>query len=68
MNPDYMPKDKPTKRYTLDEWQQISDTVEDVVRNITDRMKSGESSATPCNKCEYCGFGPICRNQKKRSY
>ena len=68
MNPDFMPPDKPTKRYTEEGWEQISRTVEEVVLNLTERMKSGDASATQCNKCDYCGFAPICRNQKKKRF
>ena len=68
MNPEFMPQDKPTKRYSIDEWKTISKTVEEVVLNITEGIKGGDSKATQCNKCEWCGFAPICRNQKKRNY
>lgn len=77
MNPDYLPLrydsrsgklKNPEILYTEDGWQTISETVENGVRRIVARMKSGDISASPMKRkgqhtaCEYCRYKPICRN------
>ena len=79
MNTDYLPlkKDKsgalkkdPDKLYTLSGWDEISHTLEDVIKDVGERMFSGDISPTPLKKggkgehCEYCDFKPFCRNAK----
>lgn len=76
MNPDYLPttrnKDgefkKPELIYTEERWQRISSVLEDGVRQVVYRMKSGDISALPLKRkgnksvCESCRFKPVCRN------
>ena len=55
--------------YTDEGWQTLRKTVEDSVRKITKRMRSGDVSPSPLidkqhSPCEYCKFKPICRNAK----
>ena len=80
MNPSYLPvkyddKGKPTRYtvqnlYTLPEWDSFCDTISNVMRDIGDRMVSGDISATPFkngkknSSCTYCDFKAICRNAK----
>ena len=68
VHPEYLPKDTPGKRYSENEWDAISKDVENAVKDILGKLKSGEAKTTPCNKCDFCGFGPICRNQKKNRF
>ena len=55
--------------YTEDSWKTLRETVEDAVRRVTRKMRSGDISARPLvekkkSPCEYCKFKPICRNPK----
>ena len=76
MNADYLPvkreKDGSFKAsdllYTEEGWQEISAVVEDGVRRIVARMKSGDIAALPMKRdgqstvCETCRYKPVCRN------
>lgn len=76
MNRDYLPlkydKDGRVKNsellYTEEGWQVLSETVEDGVRRVVARMKSGDIAAAPMKRkgrstvCESCRYKPICRN------
>lgn len=80
MNADYLPlkKDKNGEfrtsdlLYTEEGWQVLSETVEDGVRRIVLRMKSGDISATPMKRkgqntvCELCRYKPVCRNVRTK--
>ena len=55
--------------YTEDGWHTLRDTVEDSVRRISRKMRSGNIHAQPMKDkrtapCEYCKYKPICRNAK----
>lgn len=76
MNADYLPvkreKDGSFKAsdllYTEEGWEEISAVVEDGVRRIVARMKSGDIAALPMKRdgqstvCETCRYKPVCRN------
>ncbi len=76
MNADYLPlkreKDGSFKAsdllYTEEGWQVLSETVENGVRRIVARMKSGDIAAVPMKRegqstvCETCRYKPVCRN------
>lgn len=80
MNPDFIPvkykKDgepdahSKSRLYTLDGWERINETINDVMTDICDRITDGDIDALPLKKggkakvCEYCDFKPICRNAK----
>jgi ATP-dependent helicase/nuclease subunit B len=79
MNPRFTPlkypetnrnaKSNRQKKYTLDEWQQICDSMKDAVLEISGRMRSGDISASPrevkgTNPCDWCSFKSICRSAK----
>lgn len=53
--------------YSEEGWKTLRETVEDSVRRVTRKMRSGDISARPLvekkkSPCEYCKFKPICRN------
>jgi ATP-dependent helicase/nuclease subunit B len=55
--------------YTEEGWKKISKTIDDAVKDIAERMTSGDISALSNhmrkgknNPCEWCGFKAICRN------
>ena len=55
--------------YTEESWKTLRQTVEDSVRRVTRKMRSGDISAYPLiedkkSPCEYCKFKPVCRNPK----
>lgn len=55
--------------YSEEGWKNLRETVEDSVRRVTRKMRSGDISASPLiekkkSPCEYCKFKPICRNAK----
>lgn len=55
--------------YTEEGWQTLRQTVEDSVRRISRKMRSGNIHAEPMREkrstpCEYCKYKPICRNAK----
>lgn len=57
--------------YTEDSWLTLRETVEESVRQVTKRMRSGDISAEPMlekkhSPCNYCKFKPLCRNAKIR--
>ena len=61
-----------SKLYTLSGWDAISETIENSVKAITEKMASGDIDALPLKKhsgksdaCSYCNFKAICRNASK---
>lgn len=59
--------------YTEDSWLTLRETVEDSVRRVTKKMRSGDISAEPMlekdySPCNYCKFKPMCRNAKLKSF
>ena len=80
MNAEYIPikfkttDGKPDSRslkklYTLPGWDELNDTIREVVCDLGARMTSGDISASPLMKasgktevCKYCDFKAICRN------
>lgn len=78
MNPRFTPlkypetsRNKPSndeRKYTLGDWETITDGIESVVRDIADRMCSGDVSAEPnpikkFDPCEFCSYRAICRRK-----
>ena len=62
-------KDSEKKLYSSAGWESLCKTVEDSVKKVTGKMRSGNIYAEPMKKknsspCEYCKFKPICRNAK----
>ena len=60
-------KDSVKYVYNDEGWKTLRETVEDSVRRVTRKMRSGDISARPLvekekSPCEYCKFKPICRN------
>ena len=79
MNSRYLPikitasgeADKRTKKFLYSEeyWKTLRDTVEESVRRISRKMRSGNINAEPMKDkrtypCEYCEYKQICRNAK----
>lgn len=81
MNPDYLPfkidekTGEPTKStaknlYTADGWDSICETISSVMKDIGDRITSGEICAAPLeagkasSACRYCDYKAVCRNAK----
>ena len=81
MNPDFLPFNidkrtgKPTARgaeklYTLSGWDHICHTISEVIKDVGDRMTSGDISASPLESgkstsaCKYCDYKSVCRNAK----
>ncbi len=55
--------------YTSSGWDKINETITSAIRDIADRMISGEISPTPSgrkghNPCEYCDYKAFCRSGK----
>ena len=73
MNGQFLPEgaDKPdsNRRYTREGWARICETVESVVLEIAENMRSGDISARPKNPsdyrgtCSYCPYRPVCRRK-----
>ncbi len=62
-------KDSENKLYSEEDWKTLAETVEDSVRRVTSKMRSGNISAEPMLKrdtspCSFCKFKPMCRNAK----
>ncbi len=75
MNPDFMPPvpgANTTKfedrHYSPEVWQEISNTIEDVVKDVATRMRSGDIKTTPAARdgksCNRCSYRAVCRNAK----
>lgn len=76
MNTEYLPvkftkngaPDKRTENrlYTLEKWNELSETLERVVGGFATRILSGDISANATNNdaCTYCKFKPFCRSTK----
>ena len=79
MNPEYIPikfrkngePDAYTKKYLYSKngWDTINQAIESSVKNICEKMFSGNIEALPLKKskgksavCEYCKFKSVCRN------
>ncbi len=55
--------------YTEETWLTLRETVENSVKRVTKRMRSGHICAEPMleenySPCNYCKFKPLCRNAK----
>ncbi len=62
-------KDSQRKLYDEGGWSTLSETVENAVKRVSAKMRSGNISANPLiesntSPCSYCKFKPICRNAK----
>ena len=62
-------KDSESLLYNEEGWKSLCDTVEDSVKRVTKKMRSGNISAEPMiekrsSPCQYCNFKPVCRNAK----
>ena len=52
--------------YTEERWDEICETMEDKINEVTERMRSGDISLTDTKdkkRCESCVFKPICRKR-----
>ncbi len=77
MNPDFLPvnptseklseKDK-AKLFSRDDWERINETIETVILDFAEEMKSGNIRAIPSadmmSGCSLCKFKPFCRVAK----
>jgi ATP-dependent helicase/nuclease subunit B len=60
--------------YDEDSWNQITDDIERVVREVAGKMRSGDISAVPKlqskgaqkTPCEYCPYKAVCRNVRTK--
>ena len=57
-------KDSEALVYNEEGWKSLRDTVEDSVRRVTKKMRSGNISAEPMiekhsSPCQYCNFKPV---------
>ncbi len=75
MNPEFMPptpsaraKRFEERHYTPEVWQEISDTIEDIVKGVATRMRCGDIKTTPASRdgksCNWCEYRSICRSAK----
>ncbi len=78
MNPAFIPikykkdgtpdKSSQDKLYSISQWGELSETLENSVRRICDSVLSGDVSALPLKRggesstCQYCRFKAVCRN------
>ena len=77
MNPRYTPlkypetsrnaKSNAERKYSMEDWQEISSGMEKTILEISGRMRSGDISASPkqikkSNPCEFCSYKAICRS------
>ena len=52
--------------YSEERWDEICETMEDKINEVTERMRSGDISLTDTKdkkRCESCVFKPICRKR-----
>jgi len=82
MNPSFIPiklKDGEVEAkskkylYNADGWQQISETIRDVILNVCDSIKGGNINAQNTDEkgesnCGYCGYRAVCRSYKPKTY
>ena len=54
------------KSFTRDRWDEITDTISEVVTDIASGIRKGVISAPDngCDACTWCKFKPICRSNK----
>jgi ATP-dependent helicase/nuclease subunit B len=62
-------KESQKKMYDSEGWKSLSETVENAVKEVSKKMRSGNISANPLiesskSPCNYCKYKPICRNAK----
>ena len=65
---DGAPISKDVALKTLDEFGGILNTIEDTIKEIGEKMKSGQASASPmknkiADSCKYCSMYPVCRSK-----
>lgn len=65
---DGAPISKDVALKTLDEFGGILNTIEDTIKEIGEKMKSGQASASPmknkiADACKYCSMYPVCRSK-----